>query len=154
MTMFLAVIITLAGGACRSKKYIPPQRTLAMGSFSEIEDVGEWIIRSQKEWKEFWSRHATEHLKLRPLPNVDWDKEFVICVTVGLRRSGLYKVEIIDVDPDPVSGKLVVTYQEERPSLEEYRLEIEARPFHYVAVPKTELEVVFDQKSPKSQSWY
>lgn len=150
----LCLILALVGGACRSKKYIPPFRTLASGSFSEIDKSGEWVIRSKAEWKNFWESHAVENRKLRPLPSVDWDEEFVVCVTLGARSSGLFSLEIIDAQPDPVSGKLIVSYREVRPPSEDFRLEAEALPYHYIALPKTDLEVVFDKREPRSQTWY
>ncbi len=112
------------------------------------------MIRSKDEWKNFWAEHATEHKKIRPLPKVEWDKEFVVCVTIGERKSGLYSVEIIDVESDPVTKKLIVSYQEIQPPRESFRLEIDARPYHFVAVPDTDFEIVFDQKSPRVRSLF
>ncbi len=80
----------------------------------------------------------------RPGPHeVDFDRETVIAVFAGERRSSGFRVEIVRVTRED-DGTLLVAYAVREPSDYEVVIEVPTSPFAVVAIPKTDRRVRFE----------
>ncbi len=136
----LAFLLLLGGLASASADSLPV-RTLAKGAFGGIFEPKQEVIREQALWEKLWARHTVTSKPAEPAPKVDFSKEIVIAVTMGRRNTGGYAIEITKVEP--TSGKLRVTVAEKAPSPGSMAIQTLTAPFHFVAVPKSDLPVEF-----------
>lgn len=116
-------------------------RTLAQGPRSGVDKPEQAVVRSQADWEKLWSRHLSRQVggTPQPPPKVDWSKEMVLAAFLGTRSTGGYKVEITAAQPQ--NGKLRVTVTEFTPAPGTLRSQSITYPFHFAAVPRSELPV-------------
>lgn len=67
------------------------------GTTSGIEDKTEWLIRTDEEWKTFWSKHKANELPPTQAPRVNFKKEMVIAVFSGTKPSGGFSAKVAHV---------------------------------------------------------
>src|SRR5690349_2251334 len=118
-----------------------PVRSLAKGAFSGVRDARQEVIRDAATWEKFWEQHSVSAGSAAKIPAVDFAKEMVIAVTMGMKRTGGYRIEIARVEPAGKSLKIFVKQTSPPPGA----LTIQAltAPFHFVAVPKSDLKPEF-----------
>lgn len=123
-----------------------PLRTLAYGARSEISRSTNVVVRTQTEWNEFWRWHQGALFDpSAKIPTVDFEKEMVLAVTMGLRPTGGYAIKIKSVESTSTSLKIIVA--QEVPTPDAIVTTAFTAPFHFVAVPKSELkpDIIADQ---------
>ena len=125
-----------------------PARSLAKGAFSGIKEAKQELIKDAAQWEKLWKQHALSANSGEKTPSVDFSKEMVIVATMGVKRTGGYAIEIVGVEVADQSLKISVKQSSPPPGA----LTIQAltAPFHFVAVPKSDLKPEFveapDQK--------
>jgi len=124
-----------------------PMRELARGAFSAISDRKEGVLKSEKEWAEFWKQHAATSTGLKQ-PTVDLSKEMVVAVMMGRRNTGGYSVRIEQVEESTETIK--VSYSEREPKPGGMTLQALSAPFHMVAVAQSQKPVTFKKVAPSS----
>src|SRR6266511_743441 len=116
-------------------------RSLAKGGFSGIQEAKQEVIKSRAAWEKLWTQHQKSAGNATPLPEVDFSKEMVIVATMGMKRTGGYSIEITGAE---VAGKKVkVSVREASPSPGALTTQALTAPFHFVAVPKSDLKAEF-----------
>src|SRR5688572_22708155 len=63
-------------------------RTIAKAAFSGIQEPCQVVITNAADWEKLWSRHNVKTEPKEPVPNVDFEKESVLVVAQGQKRSG------------------------------------------------------------------
>jgi hypothetical protein len=116
-------------------------RSLAKGTFSGIKEARQEVIRNATAWETFWNQHSASAGSAEKIPAVDFAKETVIAVTMGIKRTGGYTIEIVRVELAGKSLKIFVKQTSPPPG----SLSIQAltAPFHFAAVPKSDLKPEF-----------
>jgi hypothetical protein len=122
-----------------------PVRNLAKGAFSALDTAGEIIIRDPAEWRELWQNHARMQTETA-IPEVDFEREMVIAVTLGRRSTGGYGIEITRVERTGNGLRVDVTRTAPPPGA--MTIQALTAPFHFVAVPASDLPVRFVEKKP------
>jgi len=118
-------------------------RSLGKGGFSGIKEARQEVIKDKAAWEKLWTEHAKT-----PVPEVDFAKEMVIVATLGTKRTGGYSVEIVSAEP--AGKKLRVTVKQASPPPGALAIQALTAPFHFVAVPRSDLEVEFLE--PKAEA--
>ena len=142
----LMASLVIAGGflaiidVCRAAEEIP-LRTLAKGGFSGITNKQQLVITNQPAWRQFWAKHNVSVKSAEKVPPVDFEKEMVVAIAIGQQRTGGYRIEITAVEAE--ADKLRITYKRYAPPPDGINLQVITSPFHFVAVPKSDLKPEF-----------
>jgi hypothetical protein len=115
-----------------------PVATIARGGISDIMRPREAVVRSAGEWQALWHAHAGAGAVPPP---VDFSRQQVVGVFLGMRSSGGFAVEITDATEE--AGALLVHYVETTPGTGAMTAQVITAPFHIVSLPRTRGEVRF-----------
>jgi len=120
----------------------------------EVEIKGEWkgyhcgyaeaarlVIKTEDRWKEVWGKVHLLRLPQQDLPKIDFQKELVIAVFMGERKSGGYEIEIRKIIK--TEKEIVVEVEEKEPSPESLQSMALTQPYHIVVVKSSPLPVKF-----------
>jgi hypothetical protein len=118
-----------------------PIRTLAKGSFSAIQEPKTELIKDQASWEKVWQKHSASSKPAPEVPKVDFSKEMVVLVTMGRKNSGGYSIEVAGAEK--AADKLKVTLNKKTPERGSMTIQALTAPFHFVAVPKSDLKTEF-----------
>jgi len=126
-----------------------PIRVLAKGAFSGIREARQEVINDAEHWEKLWNQHATSAGSEEKIPAVDFSKEMVIVAAMGTRRTGGYSIEIVRVEP---GGKtLSIAVRKSSPPPGAITIQALTAPFHFVAVPKSDLKPRFVEVAPEEK---
>ena len=125
-------------------------RTVARGALSAIQKYSHEVIRDAAGWEQWWRRHSGNALKPVPPPKVDFSREMVIAVTLGRKTTGGYRIEVAGVREQ--DGALRVSIKRRSPPPGSMNLQMLTAPFHVVALPRSDLKVVWSGDEPPSES--
>jgi hypothetical protein len=115
-------------------------RSLKKGAFSGIREVKEEVVKSADAWNKLWKQHAAAG-ESDKIPAVDFSKEMVVVATMGTKRTGGYAIEILGVEPSDKTLKISV--KRSGPPPDAMTIQALTAPFHFVAVPKSNLKPEF-----------
>src|SRR5687768_14612040 len=120
---------------CASAAGTNALRTIAKGAFSGISEAQQQVIINRTEWQQWWSKHASR--QKAPVPEIDFDQDMAIAVTLGRQLTGGYAIEITKVEPR--GNELIISVS--RRSLPPNSIMTQAltAPFHIVVVPCSRL---------------
>jgi hypothetical protein len=116
-------------------------RTLAKGGFSGFQETVQIVVTNETQWAEVWKKHSVREKPAKPLPKVDFEKETVLVVSLGQKRSGGHSVEIAALEKTGDKTKVLLKTRAPKPG----GIQIQAitAPYHIVAVPRIEGPVTF-----------
>jgi hypothetical protein len=117
--------------------------TIAQGTDSAIAEPREVVARTAEAWQAVW----TDHDAGTP-PAIDFTQSMVVGVFLGMRPTAGFAVEITAVEME--EGRTIVWYVERRPDPGDLTAQMLTAPFHLVAVPRTDSEVVFRPEPPQT----
>ena len=109
-------------------------RTIARGNFSGIQSPTELVVTNTAQWTELWKKHSARRTPSTPPPEIDFEKESVLFVTLGQKHSGGYSVEITALRE--ANGKIEILVKTRAPKPGGLQLQAITAPFHIAAVPK------------------
>ena len=118
-----------------------PLRSLVKGGFSGIREAKQEVIKDSAAWERLWAQHNANTPRSAPLPDVNFSKEMVIVATMGTKRTGGYSVEILRAERK--GKKLRIEVQQTSPPPGSITIQALTAPFHFVAVPRQDLEPEF-----------
>jgi len=99
------------------------------------------VIKTEDRWKEVWGKVHRLRLPQQELPKIDFQKEMVIAVFMGERKSGGYEIEIRKIIK--TEKEIVVEVEEKEPSPESLQSMALTQPYHIVVVKSSPLPVKF-----------
>ena len=118
-----------------------PIRSLKKGAFSGIREAKQEVVKGADAWEKLWKQHSTAVGGSDKIPAVDFSKEMVVVATMGTKRTGGYTIEIVGVDD---KGKtLKISVKQTSPPPDAMTIQALTAPFHFVAVPKSDLKPEF-----------
>jgi hypothetical protein len=124
--------------------------TVHRGSDSQVEDAKNATVRTVTEWRALWKEHSFS----LPLPKVDFTKEMVVGVFLGMRPTGGHSVTITAIELVSVArsapgaaknDELVVTYRVEAPAPNTMVTQALTSPVHLVRLPQHKGTVRFER---------
>jgi len=118
-----------------------PIRSLKKGAFSGIREAKQEAVKSADAWEKLWKQHATTAGESEKIPAVDFSKEMVVVATMGTKRTGGYTIEIVGVEAKDKA--LRISVKKTSPPPDAFTVQALTAPFHFVAVPKSNLKPEF-----------
>jgi hypothetical protein len=135
-TVFPLAAFALA--ACRTSPSIDREvefRSLVRGYQSGITGPDACVARTEIEWRDLWSRHASLAIPRADAPAVDFEHDMVLYVSLGPRPTYGYAVEIQRIVPvDAEHLKVEVT--ETRPAPDAITNQVVTQPYHMVVTAR------------------
>ncbi len=116
-------------------------RTIAKGAFSAIQEPVELVVTNKSQWEDLWKKHS-KRAPAEPAPDVDFNKETVLFVSMGRKNSGGYSISIQSVEK--AGSGWVAKVVKKSPQAGAMTIQALTAPFHIVTVPGTELKVRFE----------
>jgi hypothetical protein len=116
-------------------------RNLARGGFSGFQDAAQIVVTNRAQWTEVWKKHSAKQIPAKPAPEVDFEKESVLFVCLGQKRTGGYSAEITALEQS--AGKTKVLVKTRAPKPGGMQIQAISSPFHAVAVPRLKGPVAF-----------
>jgi len=104
-----------------------PVRTIDRGFQSGIEAPRQVAVTSADAFAVLWREHS-----MKPAPAVDFSREAVVAVFLGVRQTAGFSVDIVSVTSGP-TGTLV-TYRERTPSSNAVTAQVLTFPYVVAAV--------------------
>ena len=123
-----------------------PIRSLKKGAFSGIREAKQEVVKSADAWEKLWKQHATTAGDSEKIPAVDFSKEMVVVATMGTKRTGGYAIEIVGVEAKDKT--LRISVKKSSPPPDAFTVQALTAPFHFVAVPKSNLKPEFVETNP------
>lgn len=128
-----------------------PWREIASGSRSNIGQATRKVIRDPEAWKKWWSEHRTVETRLdgeivpEPPPEVDFEKETVLILTMGTRSTGGFAIRFSGIRRE--DGVLTASFKTTSPGPDSLVTSALTAPFSIIAVPIHEGRVEFVEAS-------
>ena len=114
-----------------------PVRTIDRGFQSGIEAPRQVVVTSADAFAILWREHS-----MKPAPDVDFTREAVVAVFLGIRQTAGFSVDIVSVTRQ--STGTVVTYRERAPSSDAVTAQVLTFPYVITAVQGLTTPVRFE----------
>lgn len=138
-----AGVISSSAGLNKEKIISVSFSTIDKGFRSGIKERKFVVIKTEKEWEEFWRLHKKTFLPEQQIPPVDFKQEMVIAVFSGEKRTGGYGIEIKRVEENLEKSQLEVFFLETHLSPKSMVTQDLTQPCHIVKLKKVDVPLVF-----------
>lgn len=99
------------------------------------------VIKAEDRWKEVWGKVHRLRLPRPELPEIDFEKEMVVAVFMGMRKSGGYEIEIIKITK--TEEEIVAVVKEKESPSDSLQTMALTQPYHIVVIKRSSLPVRF-----------
>jgi hypothetical protein len=132
----MAMVLVLCVTACTTTTKSTPVawRFLAKGFDSRIQKPRRVVLRTATEWRAFWALHNPANPTNKP-PVVDFKKEMVVAVMMGLQKVGAHDLEVVQVEM--LNNRTRVLVIEYEPALGARPRKGGTTPYQIVAIPRS-----------------
>ena len=149
----LAVAVAITLSACRvtepGEPLLPGQpvefrRDPAFQQFrgySGINQPETSVIRDAEEWERTWARVVSSRTPMPPTPAVDFSRDMVVLIGIGMRPNGGYLAEVIQVVS--MTNGIGVDYRAVSPGANCINTQALTQPIDLVVVPRIAGEAMF-----------
>ena len=148
LVLALSATIAVAAESGESSKNVK-LRELAKGGFSGIQRPAQLVVTNKQQWEKVWTEHSAGRTP-QPLPEVNFEKETVIFVALGQKRTGGYTTKI---DSAEKSGdKIIVHVSSKGPAKGAMTTQVITAPFATAAIESREskVEIISADAQPKT----
>lgn len=135
MNMLLSLILMTAMQAATPS----PVQLVSREMMSMVDEPKQAVARTAAEWTTLWRQHAGD----KALPAVDFAKHTVVAVFLGSRSSAGFAADVTGVRP--VTGGVVVEWQERRPERGQVSAQVLTSPAVIVTIPKVAGAITFEK---------
>ena len=144
------ILVTLFWFACSTTKKVETNQSITFktidkntnGGFQELtQEVYTNQIAFEKAWKLAWSNFSDP----TPAPIVDFNKEMVVLVALGMRKNGGYQLKINSVREE--TDEIIMDYTETTPNPKCTYSQSIVFPYEFISFSKTSKKVVFKSSS-------
>lgn len=97
------------------------------------------IIKNREEWEKLWIQFTRNNSPQPKVPQIDFDKEIVIGVFLGTRRTGGYNI-VIEQAIDESSNNYTLFVRYDIPKRGSIVTMAMTSPFHIIAIDRSLLE--------------
>lgn len=146
MKKITAIILSLIIISCTAPKTQESSgvvlfKTLDKNSNSGIQEPKQEVFTNKAAFEEAWNLAWSNFSESTLLPNIDFTKETVALVALGMKNNGGYQLNIDQITQDQKS--LTIAYTETTPNPKcSYTMAI-VFPYQFIVFPKTNKKVVF-----------
>ncbi|MEK6542840.1 MAG: protease complex subunit PrcB family protein [Elusimicrobiota bacterium] len=137
LKLAIGALLTSVVAACGADKLVDAKpKTQWMSVMGGLPEAAELVIKDAQDWKSLWVRLSQEEL-----PAVDFSKQMLVAVFMGVKHTGGFSVAITDVVRR--RDKLEVRYRSTSVPKGGYVIQAFTSPYHIKLVLRTESPVVF-----------
>ncbi|MFV1951057.1 MAG: protease complex subunit PrcB family protein [Nitrospinota bacterium] len=111
------------------------------GYYSAYTEPLKLVIKTEEQWKEVWTKVHALQFPEPELPKIDFEKDMIIAVFMGERRSGGFSIEIKNIVK--TDKEVVVEVEERRPDPGSIVTMALTRPYHMLVVKTSSLPLRF-----------
>ena len=118
--------------------------TLDKGYYSGLEESFSIVIDSEDHFQKLWTQHTSIFFppESSPVNMVNFDSEMVAWISLGMKNSGGYDVEIVNYVEE--TDEFIIICLESMPGPEDMVTEALTQPYHIVKMKKSDKTVRFD----------
>ena len=109
------------------------------------------IIKNRDEFSKFWNRFTSQDGFLPPLPEVDFSKEMIVVVGMGLRPSPGFVIMIDGACEVDAKVELFISRVDDGPCFP--TLGVTTAPADIVRIPRSDLPIVFHEVQVPCVKW-
>ncbi len=131
--VILALVLCVTACTTTTKSTPVAWRFLAKGFDSRIQKPRRVVLRTATEWREFWALHNPGSPTNKP-PVVDFKKEMVVAVMMGLQKVGAHDLEVVQVEM--LNNRTRILVIEYEPALGARPRKGGTTPYQIVAIPR------------------
>ncbi|WP_161603761.1 protease complex subunit PrcB family protein [Noviherbaspirillum massiliense] len=111
-------------------------QTVDANLYSGITGPETHVVRDANSWETLWLEHKKNEVPPSPHPLIDFSRETILAVFLGVRQTGCYDVKIRRIYAEDET--VFVEYEEIRPGPGAICTQALSAPAHIVAIPRTD----------------
>jgi hypothetical protein len=116
--------------------------TISVGTFSGYGRQANLVIQDSQAWIDLWNQHMLFMVEPLPVPEVDFSKDMIVAVFMGVVNTGGYSLHINEVvETDSV---IVVKMERTEPGPTCIVPQVLTQPYHMIQITRTEKPVTFE----------
>lgn len=143
---FLLVIISFLFFACSSTQEVVSEKQVTYKSVYASQDSGfeapqTKVISNTTELKEVWTQAISRFHDKPEIPVIDFEKNQVLLIALGVKNNGGYKIEIEKIIEN--KNSIVVNYFENKPGVNCMIIQAIVFPFELIEIPKNSKNAEF-----------
>jgi PrcB C-terminal len=130
-------------GTAQQKVFEAFFSSIDKGFTSGIRERKFVVIKTAKEWRDTWQAHSSISVPPQPLPSVDFDREMIVAVFSGEKRTGGYGIEITKIEEESAKRQLLIFVRETQPPPGSMTIQAVTQPYQIVRMKKLDFAVEF-----------
>lgn len=147
MQQLSLIILTILFASCSSTKNQETSKHIDFKSVSKntnsgFEKLTEQIIQNKADFEKAWTIAWSHFSDPTPLPEINFENETVILVTLGMRNNGGFQLNINTVHE--LGNELTINYTETTPNPKCSNTQAIVFPYEFISIPKTSKKVTFN----------
>lgn len=140
-TILSIIFISCAATKTQENSSIVSFRTLDKNSNSGIQEPKQEVFTNKAAFEEAWNLAWSNFSESTLLPSIDFTKETVALVALGMKNNGGFQLNIDQITQD--KQNFTIEYTETTPNPKcSYTMAI-VFPYQFIVFPKTNKKVVF-----------
>jgi hypothetical protein len=145
-TIILSIIfISCTATKTQESSSVVSFRTLDRNNYSGIQEPKQDVYTNKADFEKAWNLAWSNFEEPVTLPTIDFTKETVALVALGMKNNGGYQLKIDQITQD--QNNLTIDYTETTPNPKcSYTMAI-VFPYEFVVFAKTSKKVVFKENS-------
>lgn len=116
-------------------------KSIAKNSNSGFEKLTQEVFNNQQDFDKAWATAWSHFSDPTPTPSIDFTKETIVLVALGMRNNGGYQLKINSVHEQ--GNEITVDYTEITPNSKCATTQAIVFPYEFISIPKTSTKVVF-----------
>ncbi len=133
MKNLLAGLALILAASASAQVQTPTPKPFLEGQHSGVKQTMAVAVQDEEKWTEIWREHDAS----APVPRVDFSKENVVVVFLGLKETAGVKVTIV-VQQDPLDSNRLNVFYRESASKKGFAAEVQCAPYAMVKVPRAD----------------
>lgn len=115
--------------------------TISKGFYSSYTEKASIVINDAEAWADVWNNTTANLVPQPALPEVDFSKETIIAVFLGVKSTSGYEIKITEIKEE--QGKVFVYVKESEPKPRAMVATVLTYPYHIVKTEKITKDVEF-----------
>lgn len=120
-------------------------RTVAKNTNGGLQELKQEVYTNQTAFEKVWKLAWSNFSDPTPVPSIDFNKDVVVLVALGMRNNGGYQLKINSVSEE--TNEIIVDYTETTPNPKCIYSQSIVFPYEFVSFTKTSKKVVFKSGS-------
>lgn len=116
-------------------------KSIAKNSNSGFEKLTQEVFNNQQAFEKVWTTAWSHFSDPTPTPSIDFTKETIILVALGIKNNGGYQLKMNSVHEQ--DNETTIDYTELTPNAKCSTTQAIVFPYEFISIPKTSNKIVF-----------